>query len=110
MVPKADGQRTKADTGYGAGAHSVVDPAGVCNLGAGRRNLRRLPGGARREPRPNRGSATRVNLPKQEGERYTFGMPELSGFFELSFGCTWKLASLITCHTFMHTIKMKLVY
>ena len=41
----------------GAAAHRLVDPAGVRDLGAGGRDLRRLPGRAGGEPRSDRSAA-----------------------------------------------------
>ena len=41
----------------GAAPHRLVDPAGVCDLGARRRGLRRLPGSAGGEPRSDRSAA-----------------------------------------------------
>ena len=46
LVPGANGQRAEADPGHGAATDRLVDPAGVRDLGAGGRDLRRLPGGA----------------------------------------------------------------
>ncbi len=45
LVPATDGQRAETDSNDGAAPHPVVDPAGVRDLGARGRNLRRVPGG-----------------------------------------------------------------
>jgi hypothetical protein len=57
LVPKADGDRAEIDSGHGAGADPVVDSAGVCNLGIGRRYFRRLSRRPRGEPRSDRSSS-----------------------------------------------------